>query len=447
MNDRGLQSPEWMENDLDAALREAGRRKTPALVWWTAKWCPPCNELFCAIFSAPCFAERAERLVLAKLDGDAAGAQAIGDRLAVTSYPSPLLLDPDGTERLRFPGGLKAPEFCGVMDLVIAHPRRIGELVGLVDCGGDLSSRDVSLLAYHWWSIDPKHAAGAARVPFLLRVLERIPAAMPEASRRLLPQILWAAARGDTGVDAPSLAERSDLSAALLAQLRHGPSYSEAYPLLVDPSILGALAAAGTAARRELDAALRSAAEGIIATQDPTHTERLIALSAILALGKVLEGPAAIERLVPRVREAVRTANETSATFPERQTAINMAGHLLKAAGLREEAAALFRHEAEHSPEGSYFMSYLADIAFEKGDAVEGLAWLRKAWESTPPGSSRFSRGVRFVSRAVERGLATPDPIESLVTRLLAESEPGDLGSGRNRANLEALVSALRKRG
>ena len=441
----GATRTRWIENDLDGCLAAARSNGTLVLAWWTAAWCPPCNELKSAVFNNAAFEERGEKLGLARIDGDAPGAQALADRLQAQSYPTPILLDAQGHERLRLPGGFKAEEFCALLDRALAHPFGIAELVRRVQADEVVTERDYDILAHHWWGIDPVHAAGRRRIALLLRLFHSCPPKLHASRLRLLVHALWAVSRHpDSHPEIYSQAWGE--CARFLVEALSGPlPYSQLYPMLVAPEIVRNASPGDAAGQGRVEATLLEAAGQLLARGNLTHTERLISLSSVLVLRKRREDAPDVNRaMASRVKEAVREADRESVTFEQRQTAMNMAGHLLKGAGLVDEAQALFRAESERSPEGPYFMSYLADIAFERGDSEGGLEWLRRAWNETHAGAARFARGVRYVAKAAQLLEGREDFVSGEAIRLLAEQASArDAFEGLNRKNFRILLESL----
>jgi len=435
----------WLENDLDAALAQSKRTERMLLVWWTAGWCPPCNELKLSVFDQSPFAAHADRLVLVAIDGDARGAQTLGERLRVRSYPSTVLLDTQGRERLRFPGGLTAPEFCRILDIALTHPAPIAEIAERAAQGEALTDADYELIAYHWWAIDEVHAVGAERVPLLLSAFKSCPAHLSTVRLRLLVQLLGAASRRPGAL----LGDEGDMQAMrelLCSALRSSEvRFSNLYFLLVDLAVLDGLAADGTPAREVLNRALLDALERMLRAQSMTTTERLIALMAVLNVeGKLHARKSPDPAMQERVRDAAMQADRISLVAAERQTTINMAGHLLRAAGLTDEARQMFTSEVKRSVYPGYFMPYLAEMSLEEGRVQEAIDWWRGAYESTPLGASRFSRGVRHISQLIKLRPEERALIEREVTRVLAEigDDPAAL-SGINRSSMEMLFANL----
>src|SRR5688572_15422495 len=48
----------WFDGDVDAAFAAAQASNKPVLLYWGAKWCPPCKQLKSAVFSRPRSEER-----------------------------------------------------------------------------------------------------------------------------------------------------------------------------------------------------------------------------------------------------------------------------------------------------------------------------------------------------------------------------------------------------
>lgn len=432
----------WMRNDhgqtLDEALAIAGHRRTLVFAVWTAAWCPPCNELQLMVFDDPLFADVASRLVPIRIDGDVAGAQLVGERLGVRSYPTALLLDPEGRERLRLPGGLTPREYARALELGIEQQAPMSALVGRVLQGEQPSADECERLAFHWWQVDDRHAAGTDRLVLLRRVLAACPHERADARLRLIVQIIVAASARDV-VLAPE--EATELGVSLQQALAAPAArYSNLYLLIVDVSMLRVLS---DSVRPLVEAALAHAVEALVAEHPLAPTERLIALSALMALALRRTG-IVDDAMRERIRLAASRADAESVSIAQRQTAINMAGHLLKAAGHVEQSLALFEQEARRSPHGGYFWPYIARAHFEAGRIQDGLAAMRQAWQATPPGCARRVRGGAYVASLAEKSPAQRELVEREALAVLRElASAPDALAGQHRRAIGDLLKAL----
>ena len=97
----------WVAASTDAQIESAFAQsradRKPLLLYWGAKWCPPCNQLKATLFNRQDFVERSRGFVAVNVDGDAPGAQKLGARFKVIGYPTMILFNPAGAELTRLP--------------------------------------------------------------------------------------------------------------------------------------------------------------------------------------------------------------------------------------------------------------------------------------------------------------------------------------------------------
>jgi hypothetical protein len=427
------------------ALKISRQTGNPIFLYWGTKWCPPCAEMQVMVLQRSQFRARCGHMVPLAIDGDAPRAQACGERMDVAVYPSMLILDSDEREWIRLPCGLQEGPFCSVIDAALRKRTPMSLLVDVLYHRADgLDEDDFTLLAFHYWPQDRRVRAGVER----LGLLERLEAAVARApvdlaSRVLVWHITERSGRLHTDT-APTLRYR--LYDQLLALLNsREATFSILYYLLVAVQpVIELLCEIGGSRRRDLTDALRGVVEGLVEDGTLSWTERLIAHSARLTLesdAATSDGP---PPLGERTRALVAQADAATVGRIERQSVINMAGHLLRQSGLRDDSIRLFRREIDRSPWPTYFMPYVAEMYMERGDREEALRWWRRSYEETVGKATRFELGVRYVQALVRHAPGERAQIESTVTRLLAErGDDVDPPHARTRRSLGLLASAL----
>jgi hypothetical protein len=435
----------WPFDNLDRALVRSREMDAPIFLYWGTKWCPPCAEMQTAVLQRPAFRSRCAHMVAVGVDGDALGAQALGDRLYTEVYPTLLLLDGEESEWIRMPGGLGEEAFCAVIDAAL---RRRTSMAVLADAlggrGRELHDDDLTLLAYHYWPQDQRVHPGAERLPFL----EKLYAAamsrrLDSASRVLIWQLVEGMGLSTEDTDSAGRHRLYDRFVVLLHS-KHA-TYSTLYYLLVSlEPVVAFLCENDGARRRELTGIIGGTLHRLVDDARLTWTERLIAQSASVALQATPESPGGPAPLLERTRMMVAGADAAAVSVTERQSVMNMAGHLLRQSGLREESIHLFRAEIDRSPWPTYFMPYVAEMYMEQNDRDEAFRWWQRSYDETPGKTTRFELGVRYIAALVSHFPQERSGIERLVARLFCDhGDDADMACGRLRKSLGLLARTL----
>ena len=441
--------PNWQFSDLDAALVHARATGMPVFAYWSTGWCPPCAEMRATVFRTPEFRACSDRLILLGVDGDAPLAQTMGDRLGTTVYPTMLLLGSDGTEWLRFPGGLPAGVFCKVLDLALEKRTPVSAIAARLLEGQPLAADDFRLLAFHYWPQDQRTHWGGARLALLEKLDAQVPKQLErEATRIFVWRLLETASRHAADPAVISNATREHLHERLIVLLGSTQAtYTSLYYLIVGTQpVLDLLSPRDGSSKRHLIDTLRAGLDRILGSTDLSATERLITLSTHADFtcrnseSGELDAPTR-----ERVRATVERVDAQTTWVVERQSVMNMAGHLLKQCGFRREAEALFRKATEEAIGPTYFMPYLAEMCIEENRTDEALTWWRRAFEETQGKNTRFALGVRYISALTRHFPNRTAEIEALTARVIGElgNDP-DLTRARNGNALRQLGNALK---
>ncbi len=192
----------WFAGSLPDAFAAAAALHRPVFLYWSAVWCPPCQELKATILRRRDFLDRLSLFVPVYVDGDAPGAQAIGDEFHVSGYPTVLILRADRAELARVSGGMDLARYAEVLELALAEVRPARELLATLtaDAGSTapLPASDCRRLAYNGWQLDETWMLHPdALAPFALdldRAATRCPPALRVERARLQLAAVAAAA-------------------------------------------------------------------------------------------------------------------------------------------------------------------------------------------------------------------------------------------------------------
>jgi len=436
----GSSAVAWFKGDVDAAFVEAKRSNKPVFLYWGAVWCPYCNQVKATLFNRADFAERAKQFIPVELDGDSPEGQKLAARFKVRGYPTMILFRPDGTELTRLPGEVDAQRYLQVLALGMNANRPVKEVLAAALAGQPTTADDWRLLAYYPFEADEEQLVSKVALP---GTLARLAAAVPPAEAELATRLALKAFVAQAQVEPlPKLA--GDAGAQLLAKLLADPAEvrSQFDLLIVEPDkVATLLTPAGGASRLALAAQWSKALEAL--TQDVTlsTTDRLSALGARVALGK-LAGATQVDPAL--LRSQVKAADAVTTNGFERQSVIYTAAGVLTDAGLLDDSDALLKAELKRSHAPYYFMRMLGGNAKKRGDAVAALKWYEDAWAAAKGTATRLQWGSAYLNGLLELSPADEARIEAASGQLFAETATTpNAFYERNRAVLERSAKKL----
>ena len=410
--------------DIERAFAQAKADKKPVLLYWGAKWCPPCNQLKATLFNRADFIERSKSFVAVNIDGDLPGAQKLGGRFKVRGYPTMILMAPDGTELTRLPGEVDAPQIMAVLQLGLAGGRPVKAVLADARAGKPVSGPEWRSLAFYGWDIDEAQLVSATeRAGLLAQLSTACPATEADAATRLL---LKALAESDDGKGIkPDAALRERVRKLLADPVAARAQMDVVTNNAVD--ITKALAPAPGADRVAMAGAFDAALQRLEADASLSRADRLGALIARVQLARI-DGPkdALLPKLPPalvqRVRDHVARDDKEITDAYERQVVITAAAYALTAAGLWAESDALLKSNLAKSHSPYYLMSQLAGNARKQGRKDEALRWYEEAYAKSEGPATRLQWGAGYFGALVELAPQDAARIERVARQLFAEA-------------------------
>jgi thioredoxin-related protein len=177
--------------DVERAFAQARAADKPVLLYWGAKWCPPCNQLKATLFNRHDFIERSKSLVAVEIDGDLPGAQKLGARFKVSGYPTMVLMRSDGAELMRLPGEADAPQVLQLLEFGLGGGRAAKEVLADARAGKVLSGAEWRMLAFYSWISDEAQLLSEAERPGVLAGLAAAcPRSEADSATRLMLKAL-----------------------------------------------------------------------------------------------------------------------------------------------------------------------------------------------------------------------------------------------------------------
>ena len=372
----------WREGDVSDALAEAKESGKPALLYWGAVWCPPCNQMKSSLFKDPGFIAETQNFIPVYLDGDSKGAQQWGERFGISGYPTVIVLRPDGTEVTRISSATMATQLPGLLKTAAGRTTSTDDLLAKAKADpASLTADDWQVLAAFDWRDDPKHFGDPQTA---VALLDRLSKAAPQpALQRRFALLSVVEGAGDT----PTPAEQARLE-AILPPILANPAEVKANRQELSYDIPTLVAAMPKSKQRD------TLSQGLIAAADSVYADASLPIGDRLDSTMTEVKLTAVDGKVPpavlaKVQARARWADANAKDKMTRQGVIDDAAYLLWDAGDHAGARKLELAELKRSDEPYYYMSSLSDFAEQEGDKAGAIDWARKAYEASQGPATR----------------------------------------------------------
>jgi protein disulfide-isomerase len=424
----------WFNGSMEEALAAAQAQNRPLLVYWGALWCPYCQALKKSVFTRADFIEKTKLFIPVYLDGDLPGAQAWGEKLKVSGYPTVLVLRPNRTEVARLSGGMDLSLYASLIDDAVRDERPIRAVFA-----STYGAEDCHRLAYYGWDPDALEAMDAARLANTLTTS----AARCRGSEQVRLEVLALSFAFHSKGESAGAKERVQ---ALLARLGHPDEVRNSIDLLVglDESLYTVVSGLGDNFAAEFQDRYVTRMQEAADSARFGESDRLIALASALDATKALSPTHAIPAdMQAAARTRVRAALTPDGDRFARGDLVNGARILLEVLGDDAAAHDLLVQELPNTKTPYYYMSHLATLAEKHGKPEQALDWQARAYAATQGSATRVRWGGSYV-RALIR--LTPDDtqrIRAAALQVASEVTVAEAVQGRSRAALARIQTAL----
>lgn len=418
--------------DIDRYFTQARAEKKPVLLYWGAKWCPPCNQLKATLFNRADFIEQSKAFVAVGIDGDAPGAQKLGARFKVRGYPTLILFSPNGSEITRLPGEADAAQVMKVLQLGLSSGRPVKAVLADAKAGKKLSANEWRMLGFYGWETDEQQLLPASqRAATLAQLAKASEGVDAETTTRLWLKSVGAQDEGKAA-DAAQAPKDIQRLRAVLAD----PAQAHAQMDVLTneaPDLVKALAPRPGDARSQLVAEFDAALKRLNADATLSRADRLNALQGRIDLARLDSPkedphPAGIPAaLLAEARDQAGRANREITDGYERQAVVTGAAYLLGRAGLWKDSDDLLKSALARSHSPYYLMSQLGGNAKKQGNKAEALRWYEQAFDKSEGPATRLQWGSNYVAALIELSPEDTARIEKAAAQLFTEAgkDPG----------------------
>lgn len=414
--------------DIDRYFVQAKAEKKPVLLYWGAKWCPPCNQLKATLFNRADFIEQSKAFVAVGIDGDAPGAQKLGTRFKVRGYPTMILFNPAGSEITRLPGEADAAQVMKVLQLGLSSGRPVKAVLADAKAGKKLAANEWRLLGFYGWETDEQQLLPVAERPATLAQLAKASEGVDaETTTRLWLKSVGAMAEGK----AADPAQISTGLPRLRAVLGDAAQSHAQMDVLTNeaPDLVKAFAPQPGEARLALVAEFDAALKRLNEDTTLSRADRLNALQGRIDLAR-LDSPKDAPNpknipaaLLTEAREQAAKANREITDGYERQAVVTEAAHLLGRAGLWKDSDELLKSALARSHSPYYLMSQLGSNAKKQGRRADALRWYEEAFNKSEGPATRLQWGTTYLTALVELSPEDAPRIEKAAAQLFSEAD------------------------
>ena len=385
----------WFNGSVDEAFALAKKENRSVFLYWGAVWCPPCNYLKSQVFDAPRFAEVMQPTVAVYLDGDSEAAQEWGAKFDAAGYPTIILFNSSGEERLRLDAAMTFVEFEQSIKAAVTDTASLPTLVNRV-VEGRASESDWNIITgVNWGDIDEKIYPTVKHMQERLQMFLKIPQNMTNERAKVATSLIDSA-RSTNGKEelkaaaAPIEAKKDLLFAAMFANETAIRAAREPIAYL-QQEYLKWYSENPSPQKTALIETWKKAHAKLRAMKDLSVDIHMgTAMGDINIFKDQNKDKPVPEALIKTLREAVVAADTNSKSEHQRIAAIPSAAYYLQEIGDFAGARSLLEKELKTTKVPWYYQSTYASVEKAAGNDEKALFWASEAKKSAQGRASKI---------------------------------------------------------
>ena len=441
----------WFNGSVDEAFALAKKENRSVFLYWGAVWCPPCNYLKSQVFDAPRFAEVMQPIVAVYLDGDSDAAQEWGAKFNAVGYPTIILFNSSGEERLRLDAAMTFAEFEQSIKAAITDTASLPIVIARAADGKATPSDWKLITGVNWSDLDEKIYPTVKHMQDRLQMFLKMPKTMVSERAKVAASLIDSA-RYTNGQDelkaaaTPIEAKKDMLFEALFVNEVAIRSAREPIAYLQSEYLKWFFETPSTE-KKALIETWKKAHTALRAMKDlPADIHMGTAMGDINLYKEEHKDQPVPEALKKALQAAVAAADKASTSEHQRIAAIPSAASYLQEIGDFAGARSILDKELKTTKVPWYYHSTYAGVEKAAGNDEKALYWASEAKKSAQGRASKIQ--WMFSEISLLNRTATKDKEERLAKLVDAYFETAlvyaDGFTGRNATRMQSLEKILK---
>lgn len=384
----------WIKQDFEIAKQKAAKENKPLFVFWSVSWCPYCAELKNQVFANPEFPKLMNNFIPVALDGDEEAAQALGETLQISAYPTTLILAPDGKELFRITETITFSELKDVLNRVnrdtYSLPERLQRALG-----GHAKPEDWKVFAAASWDLVPEQVLSSEEnLKQRAALLAKFPQDAAAEKSLFASTLLISMAEGDADAVKALCAAQPTLFADVLGEvLAPGNVQKKRVALAHTVDETWSFVRQNITAEAVVDVQKKWLAhlDALESEKKTPHETRVFLPFAKLLVatpeGKLENAP---QKAKDAVTKSIHAAYKTARNVFEKHTLLMDASYVLRQLGAYDDARKLLLAGVKKSETPWYLYSSLANLEKAAGQPAKALEYAKAARESAKGPATRI---------------------------------------------------------